>query len=501
MKLGGAGKGAITYYILVVMNALYGFLIAPYLLSTVGESEYGVYKTISSLTASIIVLDLGLGGTMQRYIAKFVAEGKREACGNFTAMGLIQASCLNVIAVLCCIILYFTLDGIYDQSFTSGELDSARLVFIFSALYIVIHIFENVISGVISGFSEFAFTNGVKIVMLLLRVGLYFVVLPLFPNATAISIGTLLMEFGVILFELLYLIFSLKVKIRLVKFDFKLFFESAKYTSMMLVQTIAAQINSNLDNVFVGSILGTAAVSIYSFGLSLFGMFQPLSTSISAVMLPTVTKEIVDGADNRRLENVVIRTGRIQFLLLGSAYFGFLILGREFISLYLGDDFMDVWIITIILMTPAVFELSQNVCISILRARNLLGFRSITLIIGVLINLAITAFGTPRYGYYAAAFGTAASTFIASLLLMNIYYYKKLGINIFRIFGKLLLPTLPGILLATSTLVAVQWLLPAGSWGWFLVKIAIFFVVLSSYLLVLKFFCKTKAMKKERNNG
>ena len=56
--------GALLSYILIICNSVYGMVIAPYMLSMLGNAEYGVYKTIGSLTASMVVLDLGIGGTM-----------------------------------------------------------------------------------------------------------------------------------------------------------------------------------------------------------------------------------------------------------------------------------------------------------------------------------------------------------------------------------------------------------------------------------------------------
>lgn len=486
MKLSRVKSGAITSYILILLNAAYGLLIAPYMLSTVGTSEYGVYKTIASLSASVMVLDLGLGGTMQRYVASFVAQGKDDECSNFTAMGLLQALFLNTVIAICCVCLYFSIDRIYSQSFTAAELQRAQQVFLLSALYIILHVFENVLSGVIAGYNRFFFSNTLKICLLIMRAALYFFVLPIFPNAVMISLGTLFMELGIVVLEILYLLFVLKLKFRLTRFDPRLFFDSMKYTFMMLLQTIAVQVNSNLDNIFVGSYLGSAAVTIYSFGLTIFNMFQQLSTAISGVMLPTVTKEIVDGASTRRLEDLVSRVGRVQFLLLGSAFLGFLLIGREFIRLYLSDTYMDVWVITLILMIPSLFELSQNVCISVLRAQNRMGFRSFALIIGVLVNLLITMLATPIYGYYAAAVGTAISITFSSLILMNIYYYKKVGLNIFRIFKNLLLPTLPGILLAALSLWIANQFLPSGSWIWFGIKILVYLFVLGVYLIAIR---------------
>ena len=58
-------------YVLIALNSIYGLVIMPFILGTIGESEYGVYKTIGAMTSTISVMDLGIGGTMQKYIAQF----------------------------------------------------------------------------------------------------------------------------------------------------------------------------------------------------------------------------------------------------------------------------------------------------------------------------------------------------------------------------------------------------------------------------------------------
>ena len=45
--------GALLSYILIVLNSIYGLVIMPFVLGTIGESEYGVYKTIGSLASSV----------------------------------------------------------------------------------------------------------------------------------------------------------------------------------------------------------------------------------------------------------------------------------------------------------------------------------------------------------------------------------------------------------------------------------------------------------------
>ena len=47
MKRNGAKIGAIMSYILIFLNTAYGLIVMPYILSQVGSSDYGVYRTIA----------------------------------------------------------------------------------------------------------------------------------------------------------------------------------------------------------------------------------------------------------------------------------------------------------------------------------------------------------------------------------------------------------------------------------------------------------------------
>lgn len=83
--------GAILSYVLIVLNSIYGLVMMPFILGAIGESEFGVYKTIGAMTSTISVMELGLGSTMQKYIAQFRAQKDEKMAYNYSAMCLIQA--------------------------------------------------------------------------------------------------------------------------------------------------------------------------------------------------------------------------------------------------------------------------------------------------------------------------------------------------------------------------------------------------------------------------
>ena len=77
-------------YLLILINMIYGLLVTPFILKHVGDVDYGVFKSVSSLSASLAVLDLGLGSTMTRYMAKYHAENNKIDANNFAAMVFVQ---------------------------------------------------------------------------------------------------------------------------------------------------------------------------------------------------------------------------------------------------------------------------------------------------------------------------------------------------------------------------------------------------------------------------
>ncbi len=473
--------GALLSYVLIFANSIYGMIIAPFILSTVGTSEYGVYKAIGAMVASVSVLEMGIGNTMQRYIARFHALKDRNSAENFSAMGFIQACVMATLILFLSGGLYLTLDSAYP-AFTEAEMLRAKQVFVLQMAHVALHLFENFFFGIISGYNRFVFSNSLKLITLVLRIVLYLVVLPIFPNATLIVSVVVAMEVLTIAAELLYISLKLKHRIRLKKWDKPLFRESFAYTLLLFIQSLVVQFNGNVDSYVVGAMIGTAAVSLYSFALQFYNMYSMCAMSVSNVLLPTVTNRVCHGATTRDLEDIVIKYGRIQWLGLGAAMFGFLCCGKSFFALWLGAGYEDCWLLSLILIVPATLPLITNVCLTILKAKNLMGFRTKALCYALILNIILTVVGTYFWGYWAAAAGTAASTIVGGIIAMHIYYRKKLQMNMWRVYRSIIHKTLPCLLLASLPCFILNRIMPQ-NWISFAVCVVAFLLVYAVALL------------------
>ena len=132
--------GVVLSYLLIIINMLYGLFMTPFLIGQLGEAEYGVYKTISSFSASLMVLDLGMGSTVMRYISKYRASKEEEKIPNFMAMMLVQAAVLCGAVGLVSVGCFFALDPMYSATFTEAEIAKAKQLFILFVVAMLLHI-------------------------------------------------------------------------------------------------------------------------------------------------------------------------------------------------------------------------------------------------------------------------------------------------------------------------------------------------------------------------
>ena len=476
--------GALLSYVLIFFSSIYGLVLMPFILGTIGQSEYGVYKTIASMTATVSIMEFGIGGALQKFLSQYRAQKEEKKAQNLSAMCLIQSGVLAAAMLIICVLLFFSINSIYDSSFTPAELIRAKQVFVIFSAYVVLHIFENVLFGLIAGYNRFIFSNTLKLCSLAVKILVLFLLLPIFNNALFLVFVSLCLEITVILVEYLYIKAVLKHKIKLYFWDKVIFKDTFFYMALLFVQSILIQLNGNIDNIIIGALIGTSAVTVYSFAIQIFNMYEHCSTAISGVILPTITNLIFNGAEPAELKNQIVKFGRAQWSVLGAALGGFICVGKEFFSLWLGNGYEDCYYLSLILMIPVTFPLVTNTCLAILKAKNLLKFRTLSLAYAGVLNLIISIIGTRYWGYWGAAVGTAISTIVSSVISLNIYYRVKLKIKIVRVYCEIFHRITLCILVPC---VCILFLNPhfSGTWMTFILKVAIFILIYGILMLLL----------------
>ncbi len=469
MKINELKWGAALSYTNILLSNLINLAFTPFLLTTLGKSEYGLYMLIGAFVGYMAVLDFGLGNTIIRYVAKYRAQNDKEGEQGFLSLAFLIYTVLTVFAVGIGLSLIPALPSIFEESLTATELDTARKMFEILIINIGLTLFMNAFTSIMSGYEKFVFPRAMAIVRVIARPLAIIILLLMGYKALAIVVVDTVLNVLLLLINMWFVFYKMKVKIRYRHHNWPFVKEILLFSVYVFINMIVDMVYWKLGQLVVGIYYGAASVAIFGLGMSFPGYYINFSTAISGVFLPRATQMCVDNASSKELDNLFIKTGRIQFIVIGFILSGFILLGKPFVILWAGPDYVQVYQIALIAMVPLTIPLIQNVGISILQAKNLHAFRSIMYLIISVFNLGISILLTREIGIIGAVIGTSISLIIGNIIIINIYYRKKIGLDIARFFREVFHGLLPAMVLSILIGVAFMYI-PVGGWTGLVLK-------------------------------
>ena len=72
-------QGALLTYVKIGVTNIVGLILTPYIIKSLGDSEYGLYVLVGSIIAYLGLMNLGINNATVRYVAKFKALEDKEA--------------------------------------------------------------------------------------------------------------------------------------------------------------------------------------------------------------------------------------------------------------------------------------------------------------------------------------------------------------------------------------------------------------------------------------
>lgn len=476
--------GIVLSYVLIGIDIIVGILFVPILLKALGDEEYGLYKLLLSTASYLAVLDFGIGGTITRYVVKFRTEKDEKKTQNFLAMGFLIYIALSVLVLVLATVICFLLPVLYSNSIPDSQTGYSRIIFLILCSSTAISLFNHAYNGLTLAYEKYTYTKAMNIAKIVLRVAMILLLLQFSQSALMV----VLVDFGLTILLLLanifYTKFYLKCRIKLHQWDGKIVREAFIFTTAILLQTIINQFNSNLDNIVLGIYATTATVAIYSIALQIYSMFSGLSTAISSMYLPSISKAVFQGKSDDEITDMVVGPSRLQLSILLLAFSGFVLFGKNFISLWVGSDYIEVYILCCILLGSSILNLSQNTITSVLKAKNILHGKTWILLVSTVINAILTIILVPRIGMLGAAIGTGFSMIFGYGIALNIYYHKVAKVNMFKYYKHTYKGILWATLLSFCIGVGIDMIIPWTTWSGFLLKAAIYVLVYGTSLLL-----------------
>jgi O-antigen/teichoic acid export membrane protein len=136
----------------------------PIMLRLLGQSEYGLYNTVSSTISILTLLNLGLNSGYIRYYAKYKQKNDTESIWKLNGLFLTIFSIIGLIALACGLFLSFHLDLVFSEGLTAREYEIARVLMILLTCNLAISFPMSVFLHIVSANEKFIFLKVVGII-------------------------------------------------------------------------------------------------------------------------------------------------------------------------------------------------------------------------------------------------------------------------------------------------------------------------------------------------
>lgn len=479
-------SGIFLSYVNLFLNMFISIFFTPFLIRNLGNAEYGVYRIVSSMIGQLSIMTFGMSALVTRNIVFYNEKKQYREKENFLAMAFFISLVFTVIVCIVGVFIARHSSEMFSKSLTKDEIVTAEKLMYFFIANIALTVLNDFFSGILTGYSLFGISNFIKTARLILRVILLIILLKMGLKSIAIVQMDLMLNICVILTNIFFAFFVIGERIRFYYFDKAMLKIIFLFSGAILLQAIINQVNQNLDGIILGVMTNSSTVAIYSVALTIFMTYSSISTVIGNVFTPRATRMVAKNATPEQLTDFVSKIGRWQFMVSGLILAGFILFGKEFLLSWLSAEYMVDYKIVLILIIPMTFVSVASAHQAILDAKLKRMGRSVILMITASINVIISVIMVRRIGYIGAAYGTAFGLIVGNILLLDIYLYKSIQLNIFKmykdVFSKLIVVFFVSILIG----IPISWIsIPIRPLALVAVKSMIFAVVYCALLYFL----------------
>ena len=445
-KINQLKGGVALSYVTIFLTNIIGLLLTPFIIRSLGSAEYGLYTMIGALIGYMSVLDFGLNNTVVRFVAKFKAENDRQGEENFLAHSFIMYTCISLLVAIVGSVLYFNLENLYGDTLTPDQIGKAKIMMLILIFNLAISLPGGAFRGICSGYEEFILPKLINIIRYIVRSLLVVAILLYGGDSIGLVILDTIMNLIIISINI-YIVFKLLgVRIKMHTYDKKLFINILGFSLWLFVFAIVQQLRWQFGQLIIGAFYTTSIVAIYAVGITLGNYYGAFSSAISDVFLPRAIQMTVGNIPKKQLTDTFIKISRIILLVLLYILGAFIIIGKDFVFYWVGEEYNMAYYYAIIIMIGLTPILSQGFANNILEAKNLLAYRGRLLLTLTILGTIISIFVVQKYGVLELILVTVFFMLVERIIMIP-YYIKKTNLEMLRYY-KEVFPLLLSVVVA-----------------------------------------------------
>ncbi|MBZ5666521.1 MAG: flippase, partial [Acidobacteriia bacterium] len=412
----------------LAINVVVGFFISPFIVHHLGDAAFGVWLLIFSVTGYYGLFDLGIRSSIIRYVSKYTATDEREKLTQFVNTALFSYAGIGVVSMLLTTLLSSSVEHLFK--IPPAMHPQARLLLLMVGASVSLGFPLGVFGGMLEGLQRFYILNWTSIGANLSRAALIVYFLNRGYGLITVALITVTMPVlssilrGIIVFRLC------PVPIGLKHVDRASFRHMANYGSTTFIVMIAARLRFRTDELVLGTMMSTVAVTWFNIGARIVDYAQEFVTSLSQVFVPMASQSEATGNLDRVRKIYIAGNRACAFLILPISAI-LIILGKHIIRVWMGARYVPhSYPVLVVMIIPFTLLLSQAASTRVLFG---LGkhqtVAAITLIEGIA-NLILSIALVRPLGIVGDALGTAIPLSFTCIVFLPRHLKKRIGVPV-----------------------------------------------------------------------
>lgn len=488
--------GIILQYTQMALSTIINLIYVPIMINILGDTEYGLYNSATSIISYLNLLSLGFGAGYIKFYSKYKVKNDTEGIKKLNGLYLLVFSIIGVVSLIVGLILSFNISVFFNSTYTAHDMYIAKVLLIFLTANLAVSFPVSVFNSYITSQEKFIFRKLLNIGKTILSPCLNIVFLYMGYGSIGMVIVTTIVSVIIDILNISFCLGKLKMRFKFGKVDPGLFKEVAGFSVFIALNQIIDQLNWHTDKIVLGKVINSTAVAIYAVAATINSMYMNFSTAISSVFTPKIHKIVSENSEDKldRLTDLMIKVGRLQFFVITLILTGFIFFGKFFVIKWAGESYWEVYYLALLLICPITIPLIQNLGVEIRRAMNELKMITFFLLSTAILNVVLSVIFAKFWGLIGVGVGTTISV-VFNIVATNIFYKYKLKLDMGK-FWKSILSIIPSLLIPIVVGVLFMVLLPPTSLIMFLVQIAIYSAIYFICVLFLGFNKEEKDMFK-----
>jgi O-antigen/teichoic acid export membrane protein len=454
---------ALANWLGFAVNLVVAFFLFPLLVHGLGERRYGIWWLVESILAYLMLFDLGVAAAVVRYVAHFEATDDQESLNRVFSTSI----CIFSIAggLVLALALFLAFPGLSLLSVPDDLVVEYRWLLVLLGFNLAAGLPLNVFPCVLDGLGRFPSKTAVRTVTLLVRSVLFVVVIEsgggLVELGLAVTGCNLVEHLGLAVAAHLYLP-GLRFSLRLA--DWATFRSIRGYSLDAFLAMLAGRVCCQTDALVINAFLGPKFITIFAVAGRLVEYVKGSLRAATTVLTPAVSVLETRG-DNQAIRQVLLDSTRLLLWLILPVQVGLLLLGKPFLTLWVGEEHAKQSYLTLVILTlPLGLALSQLGSGRILYGTGKLHWFARLALLEAVANLVLSIVLVVPLGVEGVAIGTSVPSAIASVALL-VYVCRQVGVGV----GEYLRRSFLTPCLLAALLTAAWWwmvaLAPPVGWG------------------------------------